>query len=211
MVRKLIAHTLFSFVITCGTLLAANGNAAQQTTPGRSVGHAANSSSAKLKTIYSNLGPKGNRYDCSNGWLVAGSDSALGHEQWIAMPFTPTSNHSVTEIEIAVASGGSGEGFTLSLNADASGLPGTSLHTWEMTKLPASCPNTLDTATYKRGTKVSKGKQYWVVAQTDSTNADAYDSWDYTYNQSTGPFAYDVGSGWTADNSYLSAFAVLGK
>jgi hypothetical protein len=210
MVRKLIAYPLLSFVITCGTLLAANPDVAPPSRAGTSVAQHAVASQPKLKTIYSNLGPKGKRYDCTNGWIVAGSNSALGHEQWIAMPFTPTANHTVTEIEIAVDGPANSPGFTLSLNADASGLPGTALHTWEIKKVAGGCPN-LDTATYKQGIKVSKGKQYWVVAATDSTNEDAYDSWNYTYKDTTGPFAYDVGSGWTADNSYLSAFAVLGK
>jgi hypothetical protein len=193
---------LAALTILCGTLLAAHHH--------HSVPQAVDTPSPKLKTIFSNLGPRNNPYDCANGWIVSGPNSSYGSSQWIAMPFVPKANSTVTEIKIAVEGPGTG-GFTLTLNVDSSGLPGRALHTWEIKNPIINCI-TLDTVTYNRGIRISRGKQYWVVARTDSTNQDAVNAWDFVFNDAIGPFAYDLNNaGWTADNSNLSAFAVYGR
>ena len=71
--------------------------------------------------------------------------------------------------------------------------------------------STLDTTNSKRGIKVSKGKQYWVVAKTDSTNEDSENAWDFVYNSAAGPVAYDINdTGSTGERVSMAAFAVYG-
>jgi len=213
MVNKTLTTVLLCLAalwIACGTLLAANPDdripqmASWVASP---LIHPGNTKSPHLVTIYSNLGSSTDAYTDNAGWNVAGPNSILGESQWIAMPFTPAANSTVTQIKIAVEYGNSGtNGFTLSLNCPIT-VP---LKTWEVKNLPTfgTCC-TLDVA--KGKIKVKKGKQCWVVAQTDSTNGDAFDFWDYTWNDSTGPYAYNINNGgWTPTNGPLSAFGVFG-
>ena len=101
------------------------------------------------------------------------------------------------------------------LAADASGVPGKSLHSWDFVK---NLPNfdtccKLDTAKYAEGVVVEKGKQYWVVARTDSKSTDAYDVWCSVWNDSMSKSGeYNVGSGWqSVGEGWVLAFAVQGK
>jgi len=199
--------------LVCGTPFAAG-----QRLPDREVNLASGDiqpnvvNNAKLKTIYSNLGSKTDTYDDTGGWAVDGPKSAEGKE-WIAMPFTPKANATVTQIQIAVHYDGLGtNGFNLVLAADDYGLPGKTLHSWDLKNLPyrGTCCK-LETAKYAEGVKLTKGKQYWVVARTDSKSAEAVDGWSYTWNDSTGPNAFNVGKGWYYINDQLCAFAVQGK
>jgi len=166
-----------------------------------------------LYTIYSNLGSKTHAYNDQTGYKVHGPDSGEGHEEWIAMPFTPNSNALVTTIEVAVQYNKAGtNAVTISLNEDAAGLPGKAVHTWNLTNLPkfGTCCK-LDVVKNSRGLKVMRSVQYWVVASTNANAQRTEDVWDFTYNGATGQFAFNQGSGWQSQNSYLSAFGVFGK
>ena len=89
-----------------------------------------------LVTIYSNLGTRNDLSVDDAGWDVAGPDSGV-QQQWVGMPFTPSSNALVTQISIAVEHNtGSRNSFVLSLNADNNRLPGTALHTWIVHNAP---------------------------------------------------------------------------
>ena len=50
--------------------------------------HETDPNPAKLTTIFSNLGGKGDLYEKNVSWDVAGPDSGV-QQQWVAMPFTP--------------------------------------------------------------------------------------------------------------------------
>jgi hypothetical protein len=131
------------------------------------------------------------------------------------MSFTPKANATATQIQIPVFYFNSGtNGFNLVLAADASSLPGKSLHSWDFKNLPTwgTCCK-LVTAKYAKGVKLTKGKKYWVVAQTDSKSTDAVDAWAWTWNDSTGNSrATNTGSGWFhSQDPHLCAFAVQGK
>jgi hypothetical protein len=198
--------------IACGTMMAADRVPDRAITAGSGVIHPMHIDK-KLKTIYTNLGSSSDAYYSTNGWLVAGSASALGHIQFIAMPFSPAKKATATEIQSAITYDNSGtNGANVVLAADSSGLPGKTLASWDISNLPTfgTCC-TLDTVKSKKGIKLKAKTQYWVVGQTDSKSNDAYDSWDYTYNLATGNFAYNVGSGWTTYDSDLSAYGVFGK
>ena len=216
MLKQAFTRILFRLAvlsIACGVSLAANP---ADRTPQRAVSAASplihpvdTNAPPSHVTIYSNLGSSTDAYDDTNGWLVAGPNSILGESQWIAMPFTPKAKSTVTKIKIAVENGAGTNGFTLCLGYPD---PGTCLRTWEVTNLPAggTCCK-LDVVNVKPGIKVKKGKQYWIVAKTDSTNADAYDVWPFTWNDSIGSYAANINNqGWMPENGNLSAFGVFG-
>jgi hypothetical protein len=134
------------------------------------------------------------------------------------MPFTPTANATVMQIQVAVHYRGSGtNGFNLVLAADDGyGAPGKTLHSWDLENLveKGTCCK-LATAKYANGIKVQKGKQYWVLAQTDSKSQDSEDGWAFTWNDAQTTYvAFNFGEGWEV-YSYgppiLAAFAVQGK
>jgi hypothetical protein len=168
--------------------------------------------SPKLTTIYSNLG-KGKCSYGSEGWTISGSNSPVGEEVWIAMPFTPTEAAEATQIEVAVGYIEGTDEILISLDADDNGQPGKTLHSWHFKNMPKhGGPCKLDTVKDKKGIRVKAKTQYWVAVTTNASDADLWAAWDFTYNDATGPLAYEINAGgWTADNSDLGAFAVLGK
>jgi len=168
--------------------------------------------SAKLKTIYSNLGSSSTDvYNCCSGWTIGGSSGAAG-EQWIAMPFTPKKASTIKQIDVAVGYVSGTNEIVISLDADTSGLPGKTIHKWHFKNMPTfgSCC-TLDTVKYAKGLKVKAKKQYWVTVTTDATDADLWGAWNQVYNGASGGWAYSANGGpWTATSGTLSAYDVLG-
>jgi len=226
-----LTRTLFCLAlvaITSTTLLAADSGDRSSTmlfrgNPPWVMGHGSNpivpartepESGKKLKTIFTNLGSSTDAYYSGSGWLILGSASAYGESEEVGMSFTPKNNASVTEIEVAFQYDSSGTNAgVVALWSDSSGLPGSAIKSWDVSSLatfPSCC--TLVTVKTKKPIKLKKGTQYWVVEATDSKSSNSEDVWNYTYNEVTGNFAYNLnGDGWTSYNSYLSAFAVLGK
>jgi len=168
---------------------------------------------ANLFTIFSNLGTGKNVYTDNVGWDVAGPDSGVS-EEWIAMPFTPTSDAEVTQISVAIQHNtGSPNSFVLGLNRDSGGLPGKVIRKWEVKHLPrfGTCC-TLDVVGDTKGLKVKRGTQYWVAAETNSSERKTRDEWDLAYARVEGRFAIDAnGQGWYQYTAFTSAFGVFGK
>jgi len=169
---------------------------------------------AKRFTIFSNLGRGENTYTDNVGWDVAGADSGVPQE-WIAMPFTPTSSAEVTQISVAVQHNtGAPNSFMLSLNQDSGGLPGKAIHTWMVSNLPqfGTCC-TLDVASGAQGLKVEKGSQYWVVAKPNPGESETRNEWDLASADIEGPFAINNnnGQGWYQFTAFTSAFGVFGR
>jgi hypothetical protein len=167
-----------------------------------------------LYTIYSNLGPSYDRYDVSNGPVVGGAYGAQGL-QWIGVPFTPSSDAEITEIETAVSYVSGFNGVTISLNEGHNSLPGVAIYSWNLTKLPRTgeCCK-LNVAKSKTGLKVSKGVQYWIVARTKSISKTTDDEWRFNYKDAVGPWAYlnkASGDTWVPIDKYPTpAFGVFG-
>ena len=96
-------------------------------------------SDAGLVTIFDNIGkayPKGT-YWCCQGYGITGPDaSGRSPEFWLAVAFTPSDNYMVTRVEVAISHFAGSNELVLSLNNDASGLPGTAIRTWNMTDMP---------------------------------------------------------------------------
>lgn len=230
MVNKTFTRTLLCLsvlTITAVTLLAASfhessaisfaGNPGwAMATNHSTVVHPVDPNPAKLFTIFSNLGRGKQVYTDNVGLDVAGPDSGV-QEEWIAMPFTPTSNAEVTQISVAVQHNtGSPNSFVLSLNQNdpSNDLPGKVIHTWVVHNLPrfGTCC-TLDVVRVAKGLKVRKGTQYWVAAETNSSERKTRDEWDYAYAGIEGPYAINNnnGQGWYQYTAFTSAFGVFGK
>jgi hypothetical protein len=170
---------------------------------------------AGLTTIAGNLSKYPNGvFFCCYGYTISGPDSFLGSAYWVAIPFTPTSNMTVNEVEVSVGWGGDGtNGVTLSVNADASGLPGAALASLDATGLSnyGSCCQ-LVVAKSPKGLPVNQGTQYWVVVSTDTSTQNTFDAWAFnSTDMRSYPFAsYSTANGWGNSDGLLPGYAVLG-
>jgi|SRR5580698_352509 hypothetical protein len=178
-------------------------------TPGKTV-------PSGLTTIAGNLSAYPNGvYFCCYGDTISGPDSFLGAAYWIGIPFTPSVNYSVKEIKAAVGWGQSGtNGVTLSLNADANGLPGAALASENVSNLGifGDCC-TLAIAGSHAGITVNAGTQYWVVVSTSSSTETTFDAWSFnTTDMRDYPYAYynSTNGGWASSDGLLPGYAVLG-
>ena len=167
-----------------------------------------------LVTIYSNLGTGQNVYNGAAGTGVLGKNVPnQPFPEWLANGFTPTANHTVTEIQVGVTWVEGPNSVILSLNADNGGKPGNTLYITQFMNLPTfgTCC-TLQTATLTTGVPVTKGTQYWIVLRTKSTNQGTWNVWNNTFNNAQGAFSNNIGQGWTQQSTQgLGAFAVFGQ
>ena len=191
--KKLLVSTAFLFV-SATVILVAQNNAVQSsgtTVWGKNAKMTIVTESAPsvmkrtlndsgLITIFSSLAavyPKG-LYWCCSAYNVMGP--TVG-EQWMAAPFTPTANHTLTRIEVAVGfSQGKTNGVVISLYSDNHGVPGKALKTWNASNLPrlGTCCG-LVVKTDSSGIPVTTGTQYWVVLSTNSNELDTVDGWNF--------------------------------
>jgi len=184
-----------------------------------SVGHVTpNVPPAKLKKIYSNLGPSTDAFYAADGWLILGPSSAFGESQWIGYAFTPTKAHTATEVLAAAFYYSSGTNdFNYGIWSDASGVPGKELAGADKKNLPTWTGGSGDCCKtqafkFKKALKLKAKTQYWVCGTNAASATDAEGVWDFVYNEATGTQAYDInGAGWTTEQTYISAFAVYGS
>jgi len=178
-----------------------------------------------LTTIAGNLSdfPYGVFFALYN-YYVTGSNNTIGvPEYWQGVPFTPSANVKAMEVDASVVWAQGTNEVVLSLYDDANGLPGKAIHTWHVKNLAifGSCCQ-LAIGKSKSGISLSAGKQYWLVAKTDSTNSNVFDGWDLnTTDMRSHPLAsYCSGTAsqcgsnnntWFAGNAILPGFAVQGK
>jgi hypothetical protein len=175
-----------------------------------------NEPSTDLTIIAGNLSKYPNGvFFCCYGYTVSGPSSFLGSANWVAIPFTPTSNMTVKEVEVSVGWGGQGtNGVTVSVNLDANGLPGTALASLNATGLSdyGQCCQ-LVVAKSGTGLPVTQGTQYWVVVSTSISTQNTYDVWAFnSTDMRSYPFAsYSTADGWTKSDGLLPGYAVLGQ
>lgn len=178
-----------------------------------------------LTTIAGNLSdfPYGVFFALYN-YYVTGSNNTIGvPEYWQGVPFTPSANFKVMEVDAAVVWAEGTNEVVLSLYNDANGLPGKAIHTWHVKNLAnfGSCCQ-LAVGKSKTGVSITKGQQYWLVAKTDTTNSDVFDGWDLnTTDMRSHPLASycsgtvtQCGSNnnkWFAGSAILPGFGVQGQ
>jgi hypothetical protein len=173
---------------------------------------------AGLKKIYSNFGASTSAFDYTNGWLIDGSTSPLGHEQWVGYAFTPTKAHIATQLRASAfyyaGFGSGGNDVNIGIWKDASGVPGTEIRGRDKSNLPTWTGTSTDcckTQNVKiKATKLKKGTQYWVVLTNGSKDTTASGVWDFTFGDPTGTQAYNLGTGWLTETVQISGFAVYG-
>ena len=173
-----------------------------------------NISDAGLVTIFSNLAdryPKG-EYWCCEGYNIMGPNSGAG-EQWMAAAFTPSADHTVTKIEVAVGYSQGTNGVVISLNKDSNGMPGTALKTWHASGLQnfGTCC-AIVVKSDKSGIPVGAGKQYWIVLSTNGNETDTVDAWNFndTNQVDLTTLASYTNNQWTVFQASGVGFAVKG-
>jgi hypothetical protein len=136
---------------------------------------------ATVTTIASNF----SRYPLATYFSIWGNTVAQGgsnfpFQTWVAVAFTPTADATVKRIQVSAGRQSSGtHGFEVSLNSDASGVPGTVLATVHVSNLPTygQCCQ-VATANITSGVPVTAGTQYWVVVSTTTQDTDIY-AWPF--------------------------------
>jgi hypothetical protein len=189
-------------------------------------------SDAGLVTIFDNIGktyPKGTYWCCEGYSIIGPNASARLPEYRLAVAFTPSANHIVTKLEVAIAHFIGKNQLVLSLSNDAGGLPGMAIKTWLMTGLPVfgSCC-TVDTKGDAAGIAVTAGTQYWIVVSVSGDNSDTIAEWNVEDVDQVDTYAVPVAyycsadkngscgnnDAWTLDTSTSTqgpAFAVMGR
>lgn len=170
---------------------------------------------AALKKIYSNLGSTNtDLYFDTDGSFVSGPNNTdFGFTFSVSMPFTPKSNSTIKQVQVAVQYYGKGANqVNLSIYGDSSGVPGTPL-AGPVTVTNLSAFGTCCTLAVANFTPlaVTGGSQYWVVADAPvtGTGSDFAGIWDFVAK--VFPMAYDDGSGWIASTGdTVPAGEVLG-
>ncbi|HTZ96083.1 MAG TPA: hypothetical protein VMB18_06785 [Terriglobales bacterium] len=156
-------------------------------------------------------------YFCCYGDTISGPDSFLGSAYWDAIPFTPTANMTVTKVQASVGWGQNGvNGVTLSINADANGLPGNALGSVDVTGLGdfGDCCQLAQAGGGSQGVPVTAGTQYWFVVSTDTKTETTFDAWAYnTTDMRSYPSAFYATSngGWINTEGILPGYAIYGQ
>lgn len=177
---------------------------AEQGSPGAST---TNKPSVALKDIYSNFNDDPDFLYRGTAWVITSESSAYSKQQFVAMPFTPAADSLVRKMQLALTHYSGTNAATVSVHADAVGLPGKVLASFELTDLPPfpSCCEVMKGTI--RPLLVRAGETYWVVVTVpDGVHAE----WHQNSTKLTGVFAIDLGEGWKQVQGKLSAFRVLG-
>jgi hypothetical protein len=139
-------------------------------------------SDAGLVKIFDNIGtayPKGS-YWCCEGYTIFGPTAISGApEYWEAGAFTPSANHTVTKVKVAVGYVEGANALVLGLYSDANGVPGTAIKTWHLSNMPGfgSCC-IVETKRDGAGIPVTAGTQYWIVLKTNKNSSNTFAAWN---------------------------------
>jgi hypothetical protein len=170
---------------------------------------------AGLTKIFDNLShyPDG-VYWCCTSFIVSGTKSEFAAQSWIAAPFMPKANLTVSKIVLGLGHVSGKNTVVVTLNSDSGGLPGSELASTAISHL-ADFPGCCLVAQAKgQGVSVSAGQQYWVVVKTNSSNSDTWAGWFFNDTEQVNltNVAVNSGSGWEPLPSLgAPAFEVLGK
>jgi hypothetical protein len=161
--------------------------------------------------IYSTFNKdRDNLYDCCVGWTLSSTDSIVGAQQFVGMPFTPTQNFSLRKVQLGLSYVTGANALYVSLRADAGGVPGDIINRFKVAGAPSagSCCEVV-TGTNK-GIPLTAGTTYWLVVK---VKADTWGAWNLNNIGASGPFAFNQGEGthWRTTSDVLGAFRVLGE
>lgn len=165
--------------------------------------------------VFNDFGP-GSSYESGTGWTVAGSSSSAGMYYASAMPFTPSGDFNLAQIDIALSYISGDESFVVDLDSDNGGTPGSVLASWTLTSgLPSfgSCCS-VNTLTPTSTVSLSDGVQYWLVASPSDPGGTAWGAWNFNNTGATGNVLYQTSPGGAftpPGGNTLGAFDVLGN
>jgi uncharacterized protein (TIGR03437 family) len=160
--------------------------------------------------IFSDLSASSNEGGyCISGSATAGCGPMV--TRWIASPFTPNGNFSLTQIRLALGWISGTNGAVIDLVNSNAGVPGTAvLQSWTVAQLPPSGPSTLTTLTPTSPILLKNGVEYWLIVK--GAASDTLDFWSGNASGLTGTLlSLDQGASWNNGTLNLSAFDVLGK
>jgi hypothetical protein len=164
---------------------------------------------------------------CCFGNTIAAGPPNFPFQAWVAIPFTPRADATVTRVEVSVGTfGGSDTGaFQIQLLDDNNFSPGNPLKSFTISTEPTygSCC-TLDVGTDTAGIPVTKGTRYWLAVTTSSSQTSFAGGWAFN---STDMRSHEIASWCEGSSTYcgsnsgvwvvgksgdpLPAYAVLGK
>jgi len=167
-------------------------------------------------TLYSNLGPPGDLYNCCNGWTVAGT-GGFGTSFTAANEFQVRGSGDVSQLDIAIGLISGTNAFYVAIYDDQGGLPHSQLPGARWDNLEAGnsfggCCG-LITITGISGIHLVSGTTYWMVVGPETLASDTWGSWNLN-NQgvtSKNVFSNDGGSTWVSNGIQTTgAFDLLG-
>ena len=166
---------------------------------------------ASADILYTTLGPNG-EYDTKNGWFVDGSNY---NNQVMAMPFTPTSNGTMSDALLALSNyAGGNNPINVYLYTDNGGQPGSQLAT--LTQQGTIPPYNSGGGLVQfdcNGCGTVMGKtQYWLVAWEPDPSTQQLWMWDY--QDGGGPYAFNqlgsIDGPWSLANGEFGGFQIEG-
>lgn len=164
---------------------------------------------ARADTIFSDFG-SGDSFNTGLGYPICGTFYCPSGEGDVAAAFTPTTDFTLSQVDIALSNVSGTNGATVELVNDASGLPSsTVLESWNLSGLPPYLSSyTPESLVSSGGVTLSHGTQYWIVAlPADSSTSDG---WNWNIQGEVGVASND-GFGWYYSSTFTTpAFDVLG-
>jgi hypothetical protein len=167
---------------------------------------------SSLKELYSNLNSDPDHlYDCHVATGIYGSQAWGGGRTTVGVAFTPDVDAIVRKIDVGLHWDHGTNAFTVSLRADADGVPGDVLHTFQLSDLPPfddDCSSLARVST--QGIPVKAGTVYWVVVK---AYGDTSGGWNQSFPAVRGPVAQNQGDGvgwYLFPEGLKGAFRVLG-
>jgi len=169
-----------------------------------------------MDTVFSNIGYKypDGLYFCCFGNTISGPNSQIGDTIWPAAEFTPASDATIKEIDVALGWVSGANRVVINIAEDDGGVPGNVLASFPVTGLGVfgDCCQ-LAQATGK--VKVTGGTPYWIFISTDASSMTTWAAWPFnsTDQVDTINTAGFDGSTWTAFGPSRPAisFALFGK
>lgn len=161
----------------------------------------------ELTPVFSNFQHHGDAY-----FATAGATISRRVQPGLAQGFTPQQDFLVKKIRVAVSNSKGVERVTVSLHADANGVPGEPLWKAEVKGLPhlGECCATQHIES-EQGIPVQAGKLYWVVVYLPNHLHATSHAWNFSVVDVDVPLALVKKHQWVrADDGSGLAFAVLG-
>ena len=173
-------------------------------------------------TLFSDLGPTGNVYNCCTGWTVGGS-ATLGSMFVAANEFTAMASGSVSQIDIGMGYVTGDNSFIASLWTVSNGMPGTLIAEFDNLSSNQSFGGCcgLVSITGISGVNLTAGTSYYLLMGPTNLSGTTWEAWNLNNQGATGTDLFatsgcssgnGTGCTWTnnGSGSTLGAFDILG-